>query len=76
MTIFLIGGQILPFVLWMFSFDFTGEESTLALLAMLSALLPRIIASGRFRQPFLSALLHPFRVFNRVGIQWNVSIVQ
>jgi hypothetical protein len=70
MTIFLVGGQVLPFVWSMFSFVLTGKGFPLALVAMVLALTPRMIASRRFRQPFLSALLHPFGVIGLVGIQW------
>jgi glycosyltransferase involved in cell wall biosynthesis len=69
-TIFLIGGQVLPFVWWMFSFALLGKGFPLALVAMVFALTPRMIASRRFRQPFLSALLHPLGVIGLVGIQW------
>jgi hypothetical protein len=70
MTILLIGGQVLPFIWWICNFALTGKGSILALVAMVFALTPRMIASRRFRQPVFSALLHPFGVIGLVGIQW------
>ena len=51
MTIFLLGGQVLPFFLLARGFASPGNNLLLALLALLFALLPRLIASRRFRQP-------------------------
>jgi glycosyltransferase involved in cell wall biosynthesis len=70
MTIFLFGGQVLPFFLLTLSFGFSRKQFVLALLAVVFALLPRLIASRRFRQPILSALFHPFGVIGLLFIQW------
>lgn len=70
MTILLLGGQVLPFLLLAFSFSLSWMQIAPALLAVTFALLPRLIASRRFRQPVLSALLHPFGVIGLLGIQW------
>jgi glycosyltransferase involved in cell wall biosynthesis len=70
MTIFLVGGQVLPLVLLMLGFAHSKTQFVLVLLAIVCAFLPRLIASERFRQPILSALLHPFGVIGLVCIQW------
>jgi glycosyltransferase involved in cell wall biosynthesis len=70
MTIFLLGGQVLPFFLLTPAFSLSQEQFLLALLAVLFALLPRLIATRRFRQPVLSALLHPLGVIGLLCIQW------
>jgi glycosyltransferase involved in cell wall biosynthesis len=70
MTIFLLGGQVLPFFWLTLSFWLSWQQILLALLAAVFALLPRLIASWRFRQPVLSALLHPIGVIGVLTIQW------
>ena len=70
MTIFLLGGQVLPFFFLTLSLSLSHKQFLLALLAVACALLPRLIASRRFRQPILSALLHPFAVIGLLSIQW------
>jgi hypothetical protein len=44
--------------------------SRVALVAAALALLPRVIALRRFRQPVLGALLHPLGVVALLAIQW------
>lgn len=70
MTLFLVGGQILPFLLLGLRSALTGKGFALAVLAMVLAFLPRMIASRRFRQPLGSVLLHPLGVAGLLGIQW------
>jgi hypothetical protein len=70
MTILLFGGQVLPFLLLALSFSLSWMQIVLALLAVTFALLPRLIACRRFRQPVLSALLHPVGVIGLLCIQW------
>jgi phytoene desaturase len=70
MTVLLVGGQVLPLLLLLCGFALTEKGLLSAALALLFALLPRMIASWRFRQPILSALLHPLAVIGLVGIQW------
>ena len=69
-TIILIGGQVLPALLLLFSSALSKPGFALAILAMGCALLPRVIASRRFRQPLASALVHPLAVIGLVYIQW------
>jgi hypothetical protein len=67
-TILLAGGQILP---WLFltlapsRFPFAA-----ALLAAAGIFLARFALASRFRQSFLSALLHPLGIGSLLGIQW------
>jgi glycosyltransferase involved in cell wall biosynthesis len=74
MSVFLLGGQVLPFFLLALGFSLSRNQFVLALLAVVFALLPRLIASRRFRQPLLSALLHPFGIIGLLSIQWYALI--
>jgi hypothetical protein len=74
MTIFLFGGEVLPFGLLAFHSVLTGQGLILALLATIFALLPRVIASGRFRQPLIGVLLHPFGIISLLFIQWSALL--
>jgi Glycosyl transferase family 2 len=74
MSIFLFGGQVLPFGLLAFHFALTGRGLVLAVLATTFALLPRAIASRRFRQPFIGVLLHPFGIIGLLFIQWSALL--
>ncbi|MEO5717534.1 MAG: glycosyltransferase family 2 protein, partial [Chthoniobacterales bacterium] len=68
MTLVLLGGQVLPFVLLP-----TAGTSMVKLLATLACglvLLPRIIAALRFRQSWLGVVLHPVAIIALLGIQW------
>jgi len=70
MSLFLFGGQVLPFLLLaaLAQMTFPGVVMTTAAIAL--AWLPRLIAVRRFRQPLGSALLHPFGVLALLVIQW------
>jgi hypothetical protein len=74
MTIFLLGGQVLPFLLLGFSLALSEKGLALTLLAIVFAELPRIIAVGRFRQPALSIFFHPLGVISLLGIQWYACL--
>jgi hypothetical protein len=63
-TAILAGGQILPFVLLLV------QPSTSAMLAAVLAIGLRLILARRFRQPEVSALLHPFGVAAVLAVQW------
>ena len=68
MTVVLVGGQVLPFVV----LPLAGEPvaRSLCAAAIGLALLPRLIAVPRFRQSVGSALLHPVGVTALLAIQW------
>ncbi|MBA2435420.1 MAG: hypothetical protein M3480_07055 [Verrucomicrobiota bacterium] len=68
MTFILLCGQVVPFLLL-----FSSVPSVVRFMAATAcslAFLPRLVAAGRFRQPWLSVLLHPLGVIALVGIQW------
>ncbi len=63
MTLLLVAGQILPFWLVLCG-------SRWAVLGIVFAWLPRVLACWRFKQPVLSALLQPVGIAGLLGIQW------
>ena len=67
-TVLLAGGQILPALLML------TEPSTPALAALVLGLGLRLILSARFRQPELSALLHPLGAFALLLVQWAALV--
>jgi len=62
-TLLLGLGQVLPFLL-------LATGSWMFFVAAGLALLPRLIASWRFRQPLLGILLHPLAIAALLAIQW------
>jgi hypothetical protein len=74
-TVLLAGGQILPWVL-VASGLATGWQGwpawtvVVAVIAVACSSLPRILAAGRFRQSFSSALTHPVGIAVFLAIQW------
>lgn len=62
-SLLLIAGQVMPFALLA-----TGMWQAYVGAAL--ALLPRLLALRRFRQPLLGAMLHPFAIIALVAIQW------
>lgn len=73
MTLLLIGGQVLPLVLWAVSYFVPGGDAWrgVAATAMAASWLPRCIGWWRFRQPWDSAVLHPLGVLALLAIQWQ-----
>jgi hypothetical protein len=85
-TILLLMGQVLPVVAAVFwlavcvSNAFVGATfddrrmavmvSSLLALAVVGSYLPRLIAVRRFKQPWMSAVLHPVVILMLLGIQW------
>ena len=63
-TVILAGGQVLPFVL------LVAAPGTAAVMAAVLAIGFRLILARRFRQPELSALLHPVGVLALLAVQW------
>ena len=62
MTVLLLGGQVLPFLLLAFAPVLPANAFVFAGMAAVLASLPRLVAVWRFRQPIGSALLHPLGV--------------
>jgi hypothetical protein len=73
-TLLLGGGQVLPLVLLIVSVTRSGPVLSLALLAVIFSYYPRIVASQRFDQPLLSAILHPIGVLLLLVLQWTALI--
>jgi hypothetical protein len=74
MTVFLFGGQVLPFVLLAFAPMLSSSGLMLAGCAAVIAFIPRLIATFKFRQPFGAALLHPLGVLVLLAIQWHALV--
>jgi len=70
MTVLLLGGQVLPWLLLLAWPLLPVEARLLAGTAAGLTLLPRLLAAWRFRQSLPGALLHPVSVLIFVGIQW------
>ncbi|HEX2726572.1 MAG TPA: glycosyltransferase, partial [Beijerinckiaceae bacterium] len=64
-TVLLLAGQVLPFVL------LVTHPGPVTALAAFFAWLPRMLSTRRFRQPLLSAVLHPVGVLLLLAIQWH-----
>lgn len=76
MTVLLVGGQVLPLVLLALAPGLSETAWTAVLTALACAYLPRLVGVWRFRQPFLSALLHPLGVLVLLAIQWQALVRQ
>lgn len=70
MSLFLFGGQVLPFLLLIVLSQMTFAGVAMTTVAVALAWLPRLIAVVRFRQPLGGALLHPLGVLALLAIQW------
>ena len=73
-TLLLLLGQVVPFclavwVLWHREGRTAGVVAAVAV-AMAAALLPRVVACRRYRQPWRSALLHPVGILVLLAVQW------
>jgi len=66
-------GHLLPFVLLAFVPVMEPWQIAVVALATLFSLAPRIAGAIRFRQSFLSAILHPFGILALLGIQWYAT---
>jgi hypothetical protein len=73
-TLLLGGGQVLPFLLLAGAPGWTGPGLGHAAAAAVCAILPRLLAAWRFRQPVGSALLQPVGVLLFLAIQWTALI--
>jgi hypothetical protein len=71
MTVLLLGGQVLPFVLLLGAWRLSWWALGCAVLAVAASWLPRVIGVIRFKQPVAAALLHPIGVLALLAIQWQ-----
>ncbi len=71
-SVLLLVGHVLPFAL-LLGTAFTRESEITVVLALCGAalaLVPRIAAAIQFRQPWTTALLHPWAILVFLGLQW------
>lgn len=68
-TLVLLLGQVMPFIL--LASLRNRALAGLSLFILLVIYLPRFIAVVRFRQSFLSAILHPFAILTLLAVQWS-----
>jgi hypothetical protein len=69
-TVLLVGGQVLPFLLLLAAPRLSPPALILTLLAAVLVYWPRMAIAARFDQPLVSVILHPLGVFALVVIQW------
>lgn len=71
MTLLLVGGQVLPWIVALGGWSSLGDRGrALALLAVAVSMIPRFVAARWFRQSLLGAILHPIGVLVLLAIQW------
>jgi hypothetical protein len=71
MTLLLLTGQVLLFVILLFSPPEPVFTRGLLLAICILALLPRVVSAFKFRQSLLSAVLHPLGILVLLAIQWQ-----
>lgn len=76
MTVLLLGGQVLPFLLLALGSRLSAGGLALCLVAAVAAYLPRLLGVRNFRQPIGGALLHPLGVLALLSIQWHALILR
>src|SRR3954468_2604791 len=71
-TALLFSGHVLPFLLTLFALFFRPAERIffLAFAGAALSLAPRIAAAARFRQPWTTALFHPWAILVFLALQW------
>jgi len=70
MTVMLLLSQVAPFILLVLGIVNGSAISWLVMAATTAAYLPRMIAVNHFKQPLVSALLHPISIVGLLSIQW------
>ena len=71
-TVLLLGGQVMPVLLFILGLRsvISPLATALAAVAVLVAYVPRLVAAGRFCQPIFGAILHPLGICVFLAIQW------
>ncbi len=69
-TLILGLGQVAPFALLPFTPWLSGWQIAGIFIAIVAALLPRVVAARRFGQPFRAVWLHPLGVASLLALQW------
>jgi glycosyltransferase involved in cell wall biosynthesis len=72
-TVLLVCGEILPLVLALF---WQGRGRAFIFAALAASFVPRLISVWKYRQPLISALLHPVGVFVLLAIQWYALLLK
>jgi hypothetical protein len=74
-TFLIFCGQILPlllaFWLWTAPGSYSERARSLIFIALAASFLPRLLSVWRYRQPLLSACLHPLGVTVLLALQWH-----
>lgn len=73
-TILLFSGHVLPFLQWLLLPWYSGWGIAFGAAATMLTLLPRVMSAIRFRQSWLSVLLHPLGVMLLLAIQWYANV--
>lgn len=76
MTVFLFGGQVMPFLLLGCAVWLSWSGLVFTVLAAAFAYLPRLMAVRIFHQPLGGAVLHPLGVLALLAIQWHARVRQ
>ncbi len=78
MTLLLLGGQVLPFVLLALSpvlnLSLSAGSVAILVVAVTCGYLPRVIAAWRYRQSPVSVIFHPLAVAVLELIQWTALV--
>jgi hypothetical protein len=73
-TLLLFCGQILPLLLLVAPVTYSGRERSFILVAVAASFLPRLVCVWKYRQPLMSALLHPLGVAVLLVLQWYALV--
>jgi hypothetical protein len=69
-TVLLFCGQILPVLLVLSPIPYSHAARSFLLAALAASFLPRLYSVWKYRQPLLSACLHPIGVAILLALQW------
>jgi hypothetical protein len=72
-TVLLVCGEILPLLLALF---WQGRGRAFIFAALAASFVPRLVSVWKYRQPLMSALLHPVGVFVLLSIQWYALLLK
>ena len=76
MSVLLIGGQVLPWLLLPWAWELGGNARLLGLTATLGPLASRLVSAALFRQSWIGAIFHPVAVAALMFIQWRSLFAQ
>jgi hypothetical protein len=73
-TLLLFCGQVLPLLLLVAPVAYSALERSFILAAVAASFLPRLFSVWKYRQPLMSALLHPLGVALLLMLQWYALV--